>query len=113
MLREAFGDDKAGVFYHGVGCRHCRGTGYRGRTGIFELMPVTECIRSMILDRASPSDIRREAASQGMQSLRQDGWRLVRSGRTTPEEVLRATKDEGFAGNGNGNGTATTGEAGS
>ncbi|MCE5280120.1 MAG: GspE/PulE family protein [Planctomycetaceae bacterium] len=102
VLREAFGDDKAGVLYHGAGCRHCRGTGYRGRTGIFELMPVTECIRSMILDRASASDIRKEAAKQGMRSLRHDGWRLVRSGRTTPEEVLRATKDEGFGGNGNG-----------
>ena len=78
-------------------CRQCQGTGYRGRMGIFELMPVTENIRSMILERASSAVVRREAARMGMRSLRQDGLRLVGAGRTTLEEVLRATKDERFA----------------
>jgi hypothetical protein len=67
-------------------------------------MPVNECIRAMILDRTSSLEIRKEAARQGMRSLRQDGWRLVQEGRTTLEEVLRATKDDSFSGNGNGNG---------
>jgi hypothetical protein len=61
-------------------------------------MAVTERIRTMILDRTSATEIRREAARQGMRSLREDGWRLVRDGRTTVEEVLRATKDERYNG---------------
>ena len=99
-VREELGDDFPSKLYHGQGCRQCQGTGYRGRTGIFELMPITESLRAMILDRASAGNIRKEAARQGMRSLREDGWRLVRSGKTTLEEVLRATKDERFNGNG-------------
>jgi general secretion pathway protein E/type IV pilus assembly protein PilB len=106
-LGQELGEEVPGELYHGLGCRQCQGTGYRGRTGIFELMPVTEQIRTMILDRASASNLRREAAGCGMRSLRQDGWRLVRSGRTTVEEVLRSTKDERF--NGNGKGTRSSG----
>jgi type II secretion system protein E len=82
------------IVYRGRGCRNCMGTGYRGRQGVFELMPVTEEIRSLILDRSSAGSIRRVAVQQGMESLRGDGWRLVREGRTTIEEVVRATKDE-------------------
>ena len=67
---------------------------------IFELMPVTETIRSMILERASAGEVRKEAAGHGMKSLREDGWRLVREGKTTLEEVLRVTKDERFHVNG-------------
>jgi hypothetical protein len=63
-------------------------------------MPVTEVIRAMIIDRASAADVRKEAAKNGMKSLREDGWRLIRSGKTTLEEVLRATKDESFSGSG-------------
>ncbi len=96
-MREEIGDELPDVLYHGTGCRQCQGTGYRGRMGIFELMPVTENIRSMILERASSAVVRREAARMGMRSLRQDGLRLVGAGRTTLEEVLRATKDERFA----------------
>jgi type II secretory ATPase GspE/PulE/Tfp pilus assembly ATPase PilB-like protein len=88
--------------YRGTGCRSCQGTGYHGRTGIFEAMPITEPIRAMILERASAGQIRRLAAQQGMRSLREDGWRLIQAGLTTLEEVLRATKDESFNGNGPG-----------
>jgi general secretion pathway protein E/type IV pilus assembly protein PilB len=107
-VRAQFGDQAPDVLYHGRGCRACQGTGYRGRQGIFELMPVTEQIRAMIVERASAGDIRRIAGGSGMASLREDGWRLVREGRTTLEEVLRATKDESlaaaFAATGNGSG---------
>jgi hypothetical protein len=65
-------------------------------------MLVTPEIRAMILERASAGQIRKAAAAQGMMSLREDGWRLVRSARTTVEEVLRVTKDERLGGNGNG-----------
>ncbi len=99
-LRAEFGDDAPEVLYRGAGCRQCQGTGYRGRTGIFETMLVTEGIRAMILERASVGEVRRLAAKQGMRSLREDGWRLLRTGRTTLEEILRVTKDERFNGNG-------------
>ena len=106
-LPEEIRQELPATLYQGAGCRQCRGTGYRGRTGIFELMPVTDVIRTMIMDHSSAMDIRKEAVRHGMTSLRQDGFRLVRDGRTTLEEVLRATKDESFNGNGhkpNGNG---------
>jgi len=99
-LRAEFGDDAPEVLYRGAGCRQCQGTGYHGRSGIFETMLVTEGIRAMILERASGGEIRRLAAKQGTRSLREDGWRLLRTGRTTLEEILRVTKDERFNGNG-------------
>jgi len=82
------------VVYRGKGCRNCLGTGYRGRQGVFELMPVTEEIRELTLERVSAGKIREVAMRQGMNSLRGDGWRLVGEGRTTVEEVMRLTKDE-------------------
>ncbi len=101
-LQEEYGQTLPERLFHGEGCRQCQGTGYRGRSGIFELMPVNETIRDMILNRVSASEIRKTAARNGMRSLREDGWRLIREGRTTLEEVLRATKDERFNGNDNG-----------
>jgi len=107
-LEAELGQELPERLYHGTGCRHCQGTGYHGRMGVFELMPVSEPIRGMILERTSVGDIRKEAMRHGMRSLREDGWRLVRAGRTTVEEVLRATKDERFSGYGDdlGNGAA-------
>ena len=93
-FRGEFGSEMPETLWRGRGCRHCQGTGYRGRQGVFELMPVTEEVRSMTLERASTGMIRKVAVQQGMRSLRLDGWRLVREGRTTVEEVLRVTKDE-------------------
>jgi len=82
------------VLYRGKGCRECLGTGYRGRTGIFEFMLVTEDIRELILRRASTGEIRRAAMEHGMHVLRMDGLRHLAPGRTTLEEVVRVTKDE-------------------
>ena len=73
----------------GAGCVVCRGTGYRGRTGIYELLVVDEHIRDAFLERRGTSPIRKVALDGGMRSLRADGWRLVGAGVTTPEEVLR------------------------
>ena len=89
-----------GALHTGRGCRQCQGNGYRGRTGIFEMMLVDESIRTMALERASAGAVRGQAAKNGMKCLREDAWRLVRTGRTSPAEVLRVTKDErvnGFA----------------
>jgi general secretion pathway protein E/type IV pilus assembly protein PilB len=93
-LRAEFGDDVPQVLYRGTGCRNCQGTGYRGRQGVFEMMPATDEVRALVVDRVSSRVIRKVATEQGMSSLRGDGWRLIREGRTTPEEVLRLTKDE-------------------
>ena len=106
-LRAEFGDDAPETFYRGGGCRKCQDSGYRGRTGIFEMMPVDEPIRTMVLERASAGDIRRHAGDNGMKCLREDGWRLVRDGRTTVAEVLRVTKDERLNGAAAASGTAS------
>jgi len=77
--------------YKSVGCRECRNTGFQGRNAIFEWMDTDNEIRKLILNNAS-SDVLREAAHRnGMRSLAEDGWRLVRQGITTVEEVLSVT----------------------
>jgi general secretion pathway protein E len=68
-------------------------SGYKGRTGVFELLVVNDAIRSQIHGQASEADIRAAALASGMTLMRDDGERLVRSGITTPEEVLRVTRD--------------------
>ena len=93
-LRAEFGDDSPHRFYRGAGCRSCQGSGYRGRTCIIELMKVTEGVRALILRRASGGEIRRQTVKEGMNTLRDDGWRHVLQGHTTVDEVLRVTKDE-------------------
>lgn len=78
----------------GAGCEQCRGTGYRGRTGIYELFAITEEVRGMTLRKAPSGEIRRRAAEQGMVTLREDGWAKAKAGITTVEEVLRVTQEE-------------------
>lgn len=80
--------------YVGTGCQHCAQTGFRGRKGVFEMMPVTEALQGLTLRRASSGQIRRVAVEEGMMSLREDGLRQVRMGLTTLDEVMRVTKDE-------------------
>jgi type II secretory ATPase GspE/PulE/Tfp pilus assembly ATPase PilB-like protein len=93
-LRQQFGAEVPEMIYRGKGCRNCQGTGYRGRQGVFEMMPVTDEVRALILEHASSRIVRKVAMEQGMSSLRGDGWRLIGEGKTTPDEVLRLTKDE-------------------
>jgi len=80
--------------YRGKGCEACRHTGYRGRTGIYELFPITEETRSLILRRAPAHEIRRHAVQAGMVTLRLDGWAKACQGVTTVEEVLRVTQED-------------------
>ncbi len=96
-LRAQYGAEVPEVIFRGKGCRHCQGQGYRGRQGVFEMMPISDDMRALIQERSSSRDLRRLAVKQGMSSLREDGWRLIREGQTTPEEVLRMTKDEDYA----------------
>ncbi len=80
----------------GGGCKECRGRGYRGRIGIFEVLLMNDEVRSMALKQASTSEIRRLAVQLGMKGLREDGWRKVAAGMTTVDEVLRLTQEEEF-----------------
>jgi type IV pilus assembly protein PilB len=82
---------RGATLHYGKGCSTCHHTGYRGRTGIFEILRVNDAIRTAILDRVSVERIRELAVAGGMTSLRESGLRLVLEGRTTIEEVLRET----------------------
>jgi type II secretory ATPase GspE/PulE/Tfp pilus assembly ATPase PilB-like protein len=78
------------TFFHGTGCNLCAGTGYRGRTGIFELLVMSEPIREMLRDRAGASDIKAQAVAEGMTTMKQDGVRKAREGITSISEVIRS-----------------------
>ena len=85
-------DWKAGKthrFSRGKGCGACRQTGYRGRTGIYELLMVTDPIRQILLRSPDVGALRAAAREQGMRTLKEDGWSKVQAGITTVEEVLR------------------------
>ena len=75
----------------GAGCRQCGGTGYRGRTSLFELMVLNEPLRTLIMQQASTSELRQQALRDGMTELRLDGLQKVWAGLTTLGEVQRHT----------------------
>ena len=80
--------------YRGAGCAACRGTGYRGRTGIYELFTMDEQLRSLVMRKVPVGDLRCYAMAKGMVTLREDGWARVCEGITTVEEILRVTQEE-------------------
>jgi general secretion pathway protein E len=75
----------------GHGCHECRGTGYRGRTGIFEILPIDDAIKALIVDGKDAPEIKREAVRTGLRTLRQSALRKLAEGITTFEEVVRVT----------------------
>ncbi|MFQ5901948.1 MAG: type II secretion system ATPase GspE [Thermodesulfobacteriota bacterium] len=77
----------------GEGCETCDYTGYRGRTGIFEFMPIDDDIRHLIVEKKGADVIRQMAIKNGMITLRKDGWEKVRQGITTLEEIIRVTEE--------------------
>lgn len=83
-----------GVLYRGRGCPHCLDTGYRGRTGIYELLLMNEEMGALVLSRADANTIRKKAVERGMVTLRQDGANKVVKSLTTIEEVLRVTQED-------------------
>jgi len=83
--------EKRTEFLYGAGCELCSYTGYRGRTGIFEVLPLSDNIRMQILKGASTMEIRQKAIEEGMIPLIKDGMLKVKTGITTPAEVLRNT----------------------
>jgi general secretion pathway protein E len=78
--------------WRGRGCPRCHGTGYRGRTGIYELLRVDDAMRAEFLGRRHAPTLRALALERGMRSLRADGWRQVALGVTAPEEILRVAQ---------------------
>jgi general secretion pathway protein E len=90
-LLAKFGKPQA--LYRPVGCPACNQVGYRGRTGIYELLVLDDAMRSMIHDRDSEQKMREYADAKGMQRLREDAMRWVLAGETALEEVIRATRD--------------------
>jgi general secretion pathway protein E/type IV pilus assembly protein PilB len=90
-LKAKLGIPAGATLYRSVGCRECRNTGFFGRHAIFEWMDTDSEIRELILKNASTDQIRAAAQRTGMRSLAEDGWRLVRLGITTVEEVLSVT----------------------
>jgi type IV pilus assembly protein PilB len=80
--------------YKGKGCSICNNTGYKGRLGLYEVMPMKEEIKELVLSRASNSEIKKEAIRLGMKTLRQSGIMKIKDGVTTIEEVLRSTIED-------------------
>ncbi len=81
-------------FQRGAGCDQCRQTGYQGRAAIYEVCVITEPLRKLIMRRRDGSELKQCAIAEGMESLRQDGWRRVSQGKTTIEEVVRVTQTD-------------------
>jgi type II secretion system protein E len=90
-LKEKLGIPASATIYRSTGCRECRNTGFFGRHAIFEWMDTNSEIRQLVLKNASTDQIREVARRAGMKMLAEDGWRLVRQGITTVEEVLSVT----------------------
>jgi len=80
--------------FRGKGCEDCRGTGYRGRIGIYELFRITDQVRDLITGKASASEVRRHAVARGMVTLREDGWAKAGAGVTTATEILRVSHED-------------------
>jgi type II secretory ATPase GspE/PulE/Tfp pilus assembly ATPase PilB-like protein len=81
--------DSSVTFYRGKGCDYCKGSGYKGRIGIYELMAITDQIRDLILARSSSYAIREAAIQDGMKTLRDDAMEKILLGTTSLEESIR------------------------
>ena len=90
-LQYLFRDDVPTEIYHGVGCDNCRGTGFKGRQGIYELLVINDRLRSLMLERASELALTETATRSGMMTLRDASLARVIDGTTTLEEVIRVT----------------------
>ena len=89
LAENGFDDSRGFTAYEPGACVRCGQSGYKGRTGLYEVMAMTDMLRRLILDRASHDDLREQARKQGMRTLREDGLEKVRQGITSIPEVLR------------------------
>ncbi|HZJ18443.1 MAG TPA: ATPase, T2SS/T4P/T4SS family [Patescibacteria group bacterium] len=92
-LGNLFQESKQALLYKGKGCTECGGTGYMGRVGIFETLPISEKISSLILQNADSNTIEKEAILEGMITMKRDGYLKALEGLTTIEEVIRVAQD--------------------
>jgi general secretion pathway protein E len=90
---DRYTDGRVPELYRPVGCGRCTGTGYRGRTGIAEILVMSEDVRRLTLKRADAQEIQRCAMAAGMRTLNEDGLRKAVRGITSIEEVMRVTRD--------------------
>jgi type II secretory ATPase GspE/PulE/Tfp pilus assembly ATPase PilB-like protein len=81
-------------FRRGAGCEQCRQTGYQGRAAIYEICLITEPLRRLVMQKRDGGELKQCAIAEGMETLRQDGWRRVAQGKTTIEEVVRVTQTD-------------------
>jgi general secretion pathway protein E/type IV pilus assembly protein PilB len=81
-------------FRRGAGCDQCRHTGYQGRAAIYEICLITEPMRKLVMKKRDGGELKQCAVAEGMETLRQDGWRRVAQGKTTIEEVVRVTQTD-------------------
>jgi len=90
-------DAKRGIesllFYRGKGCKQCSDTGYKGRLGIYEVLEITEEMSELILKKASPAELKKQAEKQDMLTIVEDGFIKAKNGITTIEEIMRVTKE--------------------
>jgi type IV pilus assembly protein PilB len=93
LLDIGFNLEDLGTFksYKGKGCQNCSGTGYKGRRALYEVMPVTDALKDMILKGASSIELKKAAIEQGMKTLRMSGLTKIKDGETSVEEILRVT----------------------
>jgi type IV pilus assembly protein PilB len=85
--------EEVGTFtgFHGVGCPQCGGSGYRGRIALYEVMPMSDEMRELVLNGASATEIKRGAMALGMKTLRRSGINKLKEGITTISEIVRVT----------------------
>jgi general secretion pathway protein E len=88
-VKHLFGANPPKTLFHGAGCTECRGIGYKGRVGVYELLTMTAELRRLLFARASEGEILASARASGLATLREEALRLVREGTTTIEEITR------------------------
>ncbi|MFH0863911.1 MAG: ATPase, T2SS/T4P/T4SS family [Candidatus Gottesmanbacteria bacterium] len=93
ILGKLFPNSFNGKFYRGKGCQECNQTGYLGRVGVFEVLPVSEKIARLVLEHASAANVEEQAVAEGMITMKQDGYLKTIEGITTISEVLRVAQD--------------------
>ena len=86
-------DKKTTKLYYGKGCSKCQDTGFSGRIGIFEILPMNEEIKQLIMDKKNASLIKAKAVEQGMLPMIEDGLQKMKDGITTIDEILRVTRE--------------------
>lgn len=94
LERFAAFEKNTNAFFHGTGCQVCRFTGFKGRTGIFEILEVTDEIREYILQKTPSHQLKEKAMRSGMKTLKAMAWDKVTAGQTTVEEILRVIQEE-------------------